>query len=98
MTHLVGSEVPFEGDHTSGPKRLLESSLPLEKRDLLKPSLAKQRSEHQRAERDCQNARLSRQDALIKRQSGIAENADGKRCCHDDGDGADEGSCSGNTG
>src|SRR6516165_1377056 len=97
MTHLVGREVPFEGHHTSGPKRLLEPSLPLEKRDLLKPSLAKQRSKNQRAERDCQDARLSRQDALIKRQTGIAEKADGKRCCHDDGDGADERSCSSNT-
>src|SRR6516162_3954299 len=97
MTHSVGSEVPFEGHHTSGPKRLLEPSLPLEKRDLLKPSLAKQRSKNQRAERDCQNARLSREDALIKRQSGIAENADGKSCCRDDGDGADERCCSGDT-
>ena len=70
VAHLIGSEIPFERHHASGPERLLEPGLPVQKCDPLKPSLAEKRGKNQRTERDGQDARLSRPDTLLESKRG----------------------------
>ena len=65
------------------PARSASSSrlLSFEDREFVYPSLAEQSRQNKRAERSGQNGRLRRQDALLKRQTRIAEKANGKYCC-----------------
>src|SRR6266850_5270085 len=79
--YQADADVPIKGYYTASPKRFFQSMLPFEDREFVYPSLAEQSRQNQRAERSGQNGRLSRQDTLLKRQTRIAEKANGKYCC-----------------
>src|SRR5262245_57474666 len=74
----IGKGIPFEGHHSSGGQRLLQSRLPLEKSSLVMTALREKRSENERAERDGQDAGLRPQNALFDGEKRIAEISDAK--------------------
>ena len=79
--YQADAKVPIKGYHTASPKRFFQPLLSFEDREFVCPPLAEQSRQNKRAERSGQNGRLSRQDALLKRQTRIAEKANGKYCC-----------------
>ena len=84
------AKVPIKGYHTASTKRFFQPLLSFEDREFVCPPLAEQSRQNKRAERSGQNGRLSRQDALLKRQTRIAEKANGKYCCPHNRDRAHE--------
>ena len=78
--YQADAKIPIKGYHTASTKRFFQPLLSFEDRELVRPSLAEQSRQNKRAERSGQNGRLSRQDALLKRQTRIAEKANGKYC------------------
>ncbi len=76
--YQADAKIPIKGYHTASTKRFFQPLLSFEDRELVCPSLAEQRRQNKRAERSGQNGRLSRQDALLKHQTRIAEKANGR--------------------
>ena len=73
--YQADAKIPIKGYHTASPKRFFQPMLSFEDREFVYPPLAEQSRQNKRAERSGQNGRLSRQDALLKRQARIAEKA-----------------------
>src|SRR5262245_3300668 len=79
----VGAGIPFKGHNSSRGQRLLKPGLALQEGGFVVTALREKRSKNERAERDGKDARLGTQNAVLDRDSGIAEIADTK-CGHPD--------------
>src|SRR5262245_1710328 len=79
----VGPGIPVKGHHSPGGQRFLKPGLTLQECGLMVTALREKRSKNECAERDGKDARLGTQNAMLDRDSGIAEIADTK-CGHPD--------------
>src|SRR5262245_19134520 len=79
----VAPGIPFKGHRSAGGQRFLKPGLTLQECGLVMTALREKRSKNECAERDGKDARLGTQNAMLDRDSGIAEIADTK-CGHPD--------------
>src|SRR5262249_482053 len=72
----VSLGIPFESHYPARSQRLLKSRLALKESGLVMTPLSEKRSKNERAERDGQDAGLGAHDALIDRDTRVAEITD----------------------
>ena len=90
VSYFVGRHIPIEGYDAAGPKRLLQSGLPLQNDAFVEPPLAEQGRNNQSAQRGRQNSSLGPDHTLFDRQPHVPENADCEDRGPDNGDRAEE--------
>jgi hypothetical protein len=86
----AGAHVPFERGDGAGGERLLQARFALPEHRLVPAPFGEQRRQHEGAERHRDDAGLRPQDAIGRRQRGIAEQADPEGGRPHDGEGDDE--------
>src|SRR5438046_10161602 len=76
VSYFVGRHIPIEGYDAAGPKRLLQSGLPLQNDAFVEPPLAEQGRNNQSAQRGRQHSSLAPDPTLFAPQPNGPENTD----------------------